>query len=160
MKASNNRQVPSNKAGDNKSAAPFIFANEAEVPETIRALAETNVHQTRELYERSKHSLESVLDSWERTFDAAGQGMAALNRKVLEIAQRNINSGFDLAAGLAGAKNVAEAIELQADYWRKQFGRLGTQAEEVRSFSTQIAADVVKPMKARTKSENSSRSGR
>ena len=65
----------------------------------------------------------------------------------MDIAQRNINSGFDLAKGLAGAKNLAEAIELQAAYWRKQFGALAAQAEEVRSLSTQLAADAVKPAK-------------
>ena len=34
----------------------------------------------------------------------------ALNRKIIDIAQRNINSGFDHAKSLAGAKNLAEAI--------------------------------------------------
>jgi hypothetical protein len=33
------------------------------------------------------------------------QGAVALNRKIIDIAQRNINSSFDLAKSLAGAKN-------------------------------------------------------
>ena len=49
-----------------------------------------------------------------------GQGATALNRKVMDIAQCNIDFGFDLAKSLAG-KNLAEVIELQAAYWRKQF---------------------------------------
>jgi hypothetical protein len=77
-----------------KTAAEFEeIARDA--PEAMRALAETNIAQTQELYERSKQTLEGVLDSWERTFDAAGQGAVALNRKVIELTQRNINSGFD-----------------------------------------------------------------
>ena len=71
-----------------------------------------------------------------------GQGATALNRKVMEIAQCNIDSGFDLAKSLAGAKNLAEVIELQATYWRKQFDTLGAQAEEVRSLSNQVTADA------------------
>ena len=52
-----------------------------------------------------------------------------------------------LSAVGAGAKNLAEAIELQAACWRKQFDALAAQAEEVRSLSTQLAADAVKPAK-------------
>ena len=72
----------------------------------------------------------------------------ALNRKIIDIAQRNINSGFDLAKSLAGTKNLAEATELQATYWRKQVGALTAQAEEVRTLSTQVTADVAEPIKA------------
>jgi phasin len=114
----------------------------------MRALAEKNIAQTRELYERSKDALEAVVASWEKSFDAAGQGAAALNRKVIDITQRNINSGFEFAKSLAGAKNLAEAMELQATYWRKQLSTLGAQAEEVRTLSTQVTADVTEPIKA------------
>jgi len=55
------------------------------------------VAQTRETYERSKDALEAALETVERSYDALGQSAAALNRKIIEIAQRNIDSGFDLA---------------------------------------------------------------
>src|SRR6476620_6827241 len=121
--------------------------SDTQMPEAMRALAEKNSAQTRELYERSKDALETVLESWEKTFDAAGQGAVALNRKVIDIAQRNINSGFDLAKSLAGAKNLAQAVELQAAYWRKQLATLTAQVEEFRSLSTKVAADAAAPMK-------------
>jgi hypothetical protein len=84
----------------------------------------------------------------EKSFDAAGQGAVALNRKIIDIAQRNLNSGFDLAKNLAGAKNLSEMAELQAAYWRKQFGALAAQAEEVRALSTKVTADTAEPIKA------------
>src|SRR5690242_17935405 len=111
------------------------LARNTEVPEAMRALAEKNITQTREVYERSRDAFETVLGSWERALDAAGQGAVALNRKVIDIAQRNINSGFDLAKSLAGAKNLAEWLELQAAYWRKQLGALTAQAEGFHSLS-------------------------
>ena len=74
-----------------------------------------------------------------------GQGATALNRKVIDIAECNIDSGFDLAKSLAGAKNLAEVIELQAAYCRNQFDAIATQAEEVRSLSMQVTADAAKP---------------
>jgi phasin len=140
----------SQRAGDSfrKTAARFEdLARDTQVPEAMRDLAERNIAQIRETYERSKDALEGVLQSCERSFDATNQGAVALNRKIIEIAQRNINSGFDLAKGLAGAKNLADAMELQANYWRKQLDMLAAQAEEVRTLTAQVAADATKPMK-------------
>jgi phasin len=130
-------------------AAPAQFEKprESQVPDTMRALAERNVAQTRALYERSKNTLEAVLDSCEKSFGVGGQGAVALNRKIIDIAERNINAGFDLAMSLAGAKNFAEVVELQAAYWRKLFGELQTQAKEVRALSTKVTDDVTKPIK-------------
>jgi phasin family protein len=71
----------------------------------------------------------------------------ALNRKIIDIARRNINSSFDLAKNLARAKNPVEAMEMQADHWREQLDRLTAQAEAMRTLSTQVAADVAKPTK-------------
>ena len=87
----------------------------------MRTVAEKTVAQTREVYERSKYALEAAVETLEKSFDAAGQGAVALNRKFIDIAQRNLNSGFDLAKSLAGAKNLAELVELQTAYWQKQW---------------------------------------
>jgi hypothetical protein len=82
------------------------------------------VAQTRELYERSKSTLQAVLESFQKSFGAAGQGVVALNVKMIDLAERNINTGFDLATNLASARNLAEVMELQATYWRKVLGEL------------------------------------
>src|SRR3989304_4962327 len=100
------------------------FAKDGQMPEAVRVFAEKNIAQSREFYDRSKDAFDKILESWEKTFDAAGQGAVALNRKMVDITQRNINSGFEFAKSLAGAKNLAEAMEFQASYWRKQFGTL------------------------------------
>jgi hypothetical protein len=105
------------------------------VPDTFRVVAERNVAHTRELYEGSKNTLQAVLESWQKSFGAAGQGAAALNRRFIDLAERNINTGFDLATGLAGARNLAEVMELQAAYWRKLFGELQAQIGERRAQS-------------------------
>jgi hypothetical protein len=97
-----------------------------QVPNTFRVLAERNVAHTRELYEGSKNTLQAVLESWQKSFGAAGQGAAALNRRLIDLADRNINTGFELATGLAGARNLAEVMELQAAYWSKLLGKFRT----------------------------------
>jgi phasin len=104
--------------------------------------------QTREAYERAKDTLEEAVDAMERSFDAAGQGAAAFNRKIIEITQRNLNSSFDLAKKLAAAKNLTEIVELQSAYVRQQFDALASQAGEIRALSSKIAADTTEPIKA------------
>ena len=121
------------------------FAHDAQMPESIRALAEKSVAQTRELY---VHSFEAVLESWERVIVSAGQATVALNRKAIDITRHNINAGFGLAERLAGAKNLAEAMELQTTYWRNQVGELAAQTGEMRTLTTRVTADVAAPIKA------------
>src|SRR5262249_14913469 len=129
-----------------KTAVKFEeLARYAQMPHAMRTLAEKSVVQTRELCERS---LETVLESWERFVDA-GQGAVALNRKAIDIARRNITTGFGLAVSLAGAKNIAEVMELQAAYWNKQLGELAAQAGEIRTLSTKVNADVAAPIRRR-----------
>ena len=120
-------------------------------PEAVRVMAEKAVDQSREVYDRSKHALDASVATLERTFDAAGQGAVAFNRKIIEIAQRNVNSGFDLAKSLAGAKNLSEMVELQAAYWQKLLNTLTSQAEEVRALATKVAAAAGEPFKEQVK---------
>jgi hypothetical protein len=117
------------------------------VQDAFRRLAERNVARTREIYERSKSSLRTLLESWQKSFGAAGQGVIAFNRTIFDIGERNINTGFELATDLAGAKNFAEVMELQTTYWRKHLDHLNAQTDEVRAVSTKITGNVMEAMK-------------
>jgi phasin family protein len=147
----NRRQAAPKRAtetarGTHRRSARFDgWAGDPQMPESVRAFAERSVAQTREVYEQS---LEAVLESWERFIDAAGQGAAALNRSVIDMTRRNIHNSFGLAEHLAGAKNLAEAMEVQATYWRKQISELTAQSDEMQRLSTKLTADVAAPIKA------------
>jgi hypothetical protein len=124
------------------------LALDAPLPEGVRFIAERTVAQAREAYEHSKDALEARLDALERSFDAAGQGSLVLNHKLIEIAQRNVNSGFTIAKNLASAKTLAEVVEVQAACWRYWLGTLTAQAEELRALSTKVTDDMAEPIKA------------
>ncbi|HSA67403.1 MAG TPA: phasin family protein [Methyloceanibacter sp.] len=156
MNATSNPQTAAEQA--RKTAAEQARKNyrdvmipDTSVPEAVRAMAEKAVDQSRKVYDRSKDALDASVTTIERTFDAAGQGAVAFNRKIIDIAQRNVNSGFDLAKSLAGAKNLSEMVELQAAYWQKLLGTLKSQAEEVRALSTKMAAAAGEPLKEQVK---------
>jgi hypothetical protein len=124
----------------NVTAQLGLLALDAAIPEALGAVAEKTVGQTREAYDSSRDALEASIATFERSFDAAGWGAAAFNHKIIDIARRNLNSGGDLATSLAGARNLAEIVKLQAAYWRKQFSVLTAQAEEVPALSTKVVA--------------------
>jgi hypothetical protein len=149
---SNRRQATPKRATEaargiyHKSASGFQpFAGDPQMPESVRAFAERSVAQTREVCEQS---VGAVLESWERLVDAAGQGAAALNRTVIDMTRRNIHGGFGLAQNLAGARSLAEAMEVQATHWRKQISELAAQSEEMGRLSAKLTADMAAPIKA------------
>jgi hypothetical protein len=144
MNATSNPQTAAEQARKNYRDVP---TPDTSVPEAVRAVAEKVVDQSREAYDRSKDALDASLATCERTWDAAGQGAVAFNRKFIDIAQRNVNSTFDLAKSFAGAKNLSEIVELQAAYWHKLWGTLASQAEEVRAVVTKVAAAAGQPLK-------------
>jgi phasin len=148
MTATSNPQTASEQARKNYRD---VTTPDAALPETAQAMVEKAVDRTREVYERSKDALDASVTTLERTFDAAGQGAVAFNRKIIDIAQRNVTSGFDLAKSLAGAKNLSEMVEMQTAYWQKLLGTLKSQAEEVRALSTKVTADVGEPLKEQVK---------
>ena len=140
-----NPQATAEQAGENYRDVTTKLGHlglDTSVPEAVRAMAEKTVAQTREVYDSSKDALDASIATFERTFGAAGQGAAAFNRKIVDIAKRNVNSVFDLAKSLAGAKKLTDTVGLQAAYWRNQFDALTAQAEEVRTLSTKVTADT------------------
>ena len=140
-------QVAAEQARDSFRKAAKEFEAHTTVPESVRVLAEKTVNQSREAYERGKDALEEAIDALERSFDAAGQGATAFNRKLIDLAQRNLNSGFDLAKSLAGAKTLGEIVELQSAFIRHQFDVFASQASEIRALTSKIAADTTEPIK-------------
>jgi phasin len=118
------------------------------VPLGVRALADKNLTQIRRACDRSFDAYDASLTTFERSFDAAGQGAAAFSRKIVDIARRNVGASFDLATSLAGAKNLADIVELQSAFWRKQFAELTAQAEEVHSLSVKVAEDAAEQIKS------------
>jgi phasin len=148
MNATSNPQTAAEQARKNYRD---VMTPDTPVPEAVRAMAEKAVDQSREVYERSKDGLDASVATFERTLDAAGQGAVAFNRKIIDIAQRNVNSGFDLAKSLAGAKNLAEMVELQAAYWQKLLDTLTSQSEEVRGLATKMATAAGEPLKEQVK---------
>lgn len=130
------------------AAAPAqsFGAQASEAPEAFRAYAEKAIAQMRESYAQARQSLEDATRALEASVEQAGKGTSEFNVKVMEMAQKNVNSGFDFARKLAGARTQAEAIELQTAFVRQQFDAVKTQAEEIQQLAARVATDASQPI--------------
>ena len=154
MNATHKSQAAADQARDayrNVTAQLGLLGLNTAIPDGVRALAEKTVAQSRQVYDRSSDAFDASVATFEKSFDAAGQGAAAFNRKIIDISRRNLNSVFELATSLAGAKNLADIVELQTDHWQKQIDVLTAQAEEVRTLSTKVVADAGATLKEQAK---------
>ena len=61
-----------------------VLGLDTAIPESVRALAENTVNQTRAAYNRSTDAFEASVATFEKSFDAAGQGAALFNRKIID----------------------------------------------------------------------------
>ena len=82
MNATSNPQTAAEQGRKNYRA---VTTADAVVPESVRAMVEKAVDQSREVYDRSKDALDASVATLERTFDAAGQGAVAFNRKIIDM---------------------------------------------------------------------------
>lgn len=96
----------------------------------------------------AKHALESAVETFERSFKAAGEGAYAVNRKLIDIAQENVNSGLELARDLAGARNPLEIVRLHMSYWHDCLGAFESQAKELHKLQAEAVARAAEPVRA------------
>lgn len=91
--------------------------------------------------------MESAVKTFERSFEAAGAGAVAVNRKLIDIARANMASGLDLAKDLAKAKSPLEFARLQMMFWDERMKALAAQAEELRALSAELVAKANEPIR-------------
>jgi len=65
----------------------------------------------------------------------AGQDALAVNRKLVEMTQANMQAGLDFAMRLATVKTPMEFMSLQMSYWQERMGTFTRQAEELRKLA-------------------------
>jgi len=92
--------------------------------------------------------VERAVNSLEKSLKAAVPAAVAVNRKLVDIAQANMNSGLELARDLANAKSPMEMMRLQMTYWHENMSVFGAQAQELRTLSAEFLATTAEPFRA------------
>jgi phasin len=117
-----------------------------EVPVVFREFAEKSIAQARDTYAKMKTAAEDATDMVEDTYETAREGMFAIGVKTLDAAKENSDASFVFARDLFGAKTLAEMIELQTSFARKQFDAFGAQMKELQALTQKYVTDTAKPM--------------
>jgi hypothetical protein len=94
-----------------------------------------------------RHLLGGAVDTFQRTFEAAGQGTVAVNCKLLDFARTNVNSSLDYVKDLAAARSPVRVMRLQMEYWHDCFETFVSQTQELRALSAEVVANANKPLR-------------
>jgi hypothetical protein len=111
---------------------------QAEIPPALRELMKVSIDQAKRAFETFVATSEKAWTSIETSSPNGRGSLFALNAKIVEITRLNAEANFALAAKLADAKDVAQAIELQSQHVKQQMEIFVHQLEEMRDLAAQM----------------------
>ncbi|MGI9481723.1 MAG: phasin family protein [Hyphomicrobiales bacterium] len=111
----------------------------------VRDIADETTAAAEETAKKAQATADETAKVFEDTGVLLKDGLTSWQQKAFELAKANLDSGFDFAQKLVGAKTPAEAFELHAEYTRKQVADLSSQAQELGALSVKVAEDAAKP---------------
>lgn len=126
---------------------PFPAFDPATLTESYREFAEQGAVQSREAYARMKSAAEEATKTMETTVDSAQAGSLELGLKAVATLRTNAENTFSHMEALLGVKSVAELMELQSSYLRKQIETGVDQAKSWQDTVRKVSEDVSKPGK-------------
>ncbi|WP_339764546.1 phasin [uncultured Hoeflea sp.] len=112
-----------------------------------REMADKSVNQTKEAYAKVKTVAEDTTKAMETTLETAQAGTVELSLKAIDAARGNVEHSLSHMEALLGVKSVAEMIELQTGFFRKQAEMMADQAKVMQEAAKKVAEDVSKPAK-------------
>ena len=107
--------------------------NPFEIPEQIRDLAERSVEQARTAYVQFMDAMlkaqSTSLTSVPAT--AMSTNFSDIQERAINFARQNFEASFSLATDLAGAKDLAEVLDVQKRFAQSQMQACAMQAQEL-----------------------------
>jgi phasin len=106
-----------------------------EVPPEMREFAEKSVEQARKAIDGFLGAARKTADTLETSATTVQANSKEVARKTFSYAEQNIAAAFDLAQRLVRAKDVQEAMQIQAEFARAQFAAMQSQMKEFGSIA-------------------------
>src|SRR5215217_8472382 len=98
-----------------------------EVPPEMRDFAEKSVEQARKAIDGFLGAARKTADTLETSANTVQASSKEVTRKTFSYAEQSIAAAFDLAQKLVRAKDVQEAMQIQAEFARSQFAAMQSQ---------------------------------
>jgi phasin len=115
-----------------------------EMPKGMRSMAEAGFEHARKGFEQFLTGAQQARDSMEQRGATVRAGARDISAKAFACAEQNVQASLDHAQALLHAKNVAEAMRLNADYAQTQMRALAEQASEMSQIVGSAAIEAAK----------------
>src|SRR5918995_3658215 len=115
-----------------------------EVPAEMRDFAEKSVEQARKAMDGFIGAAQKAVDTFEGSANTVQASAKDMTRKTFAYAEQNIQAAFDLAQRMVRAKDMQEAMQVQAEFVHSQFESMQTQMKEFGSVA-QSAMNKARP---------------
>ena len=115
--------------------------------ESFRDFAEKSVLQSKDAYAKLKTAGEEAGKTLEATVQTAQAGTVEIGLKAIDVMRTNADNSLSHMEALLGVRSVAELVELQTAFLRKQAELTIEQAKSMQETTKQVAEKVAKPSK-------------
>ena len=106
-----------------------------EIPAEMRDFAEKSVEQARKAIDGFMNAAQKTVDTFEGSANTVQASAKDATRKTFTYAEQNLAAAFDLAQRMVRAKDMQEAMQIQAEFVRTQFEAMQTQMKEFGSIA-------------------------
>lgn len=130
-----------------KDIFSFSTFDPSKMQESFRDLAEKGAAQSKEAYSKLKSATEEATRTVEATVQTAQAGTVELGLKAIDALRTNADLSLSHMEALLGVKSVAELVELQTSFIRKQAEVTMEQAKAIQETAKKVAETVTKPGK-------------
>lgn len=114
------------------------------IPHGVRQVLERNVKDARAACDQAMSLARVARETAGRTQGEAAASALEIQVAAFGFAEQNVASAFDFAQRLARARDLAEYLELQAEYARAQIDAFGRQAEDLHQMLSEAAVRTAK----------------
>lgn len=125
----------------------FSAFDPAKLTDSLREFAEKGAAQSREAYAKVKAATEEATKTVETTMQSAQAGSVEVGLKAIEALRTNADLSLSHMEALLGVKSVAEFVELQTSFVRKQAELTVDQARSIQDATRKLAEAVSQPGK-------------
>ena len=125
----------------------FPTLDKAPFADQIRTFAEDGLAKSKEAYEQMKTSMEDTQKTIETAMETAQTQSSKLSLTAIGAMRANAEAGFAHLEKLVGVKTLAEALEIQSAFVRKQAEMAVDQAKEMQTVSQEAFTALSAPVK-------------
>ncbi len=111
-----------------------------------RKLPDLSTVQAKHTFEKASAAGEEATRRIEDTYSRVAQGTIDFHRKVLEIAQANVDAAFNCAQELVGVTSPSQFFEVTTNHAHQQAQAMTEQNRELAALAQKAATDSIKPL--------------